>query len=230
MTEEEMTEAEKDRLYKEKCISKFALRGQIRNITGALTTHLFNLEVLNRTDVSSKQIMLNGAFTDTRAVSKLLQDLGFAYEDGKFVETEEKDKDERTNVLMSKLTVTQLACLQGYWKKLEEQEPPAKATRNRGKFANGYDTARKRMQRQNEEKAEKAEKETISQEPMETSVKSRDKQGMIRTEYLETLSTEQLNQRLENIRKAIARMTEPSARWLDERKKIEALLAKRNNK
>lgn len=227
-TEKEMTEAERDRQYKEKCIIEFALTGQIRNITGALVTHLFNLEALNRKDVSMNAIMLNGALTDTRAVSRLLQKLGFAYEDGEFVEKEEETKDERTNVLMSELKVTQLACLQGYWKKLEEKEPPAKATRNREKFTDGYETARKRMQRQNEEKAEKAEKETISQKPTETSVKSRDEREMIRKEYLETLSTEKLTKRLENVRKIIARMEEPDARWLDEREKIEALLTERS--
>ena len=84
------------------------------------------------------------------------------------------------------------------------------------------------MQRQNEEKAEKAEKETISQKPTETSVKSRDERGMIRKEYLETLSTEKLTKRLENVRKIIARMEEPDARWLDEQEKIEALLAERS--
>ena len=222
-----MAKAEEDRLYKENCISKFALNGPIRSITGELVDNLFNLEILNRTDVSLRQIMLNGALTDTRAVSRLLRKLGFAYESGKFVEIEEKDKDERTNVLMSVLTVVQLVCLQGYLKKLEE--PSAKVTYKRKKFENGYDTARKRMQRQNEEKAEKAEKETISQKPMEKSVKSRDEQGMIRKEYLEILSTEQLVKRLKNIKKAITRMKEPSARWLDEQKKIEALLTERNS-
>lgn len=228
MTEEEMTKTERDRQYKEERIAEFALRGQIRNITGALVTHLFNLEALNRTDVSMNKIMLNGVFTDVRAVSRLLENLGFAFEGGEFVETEKVSRDERINVLMSVLTVVQLACLQGYWKKLEEKEPPAKATRNREKFTDGYDTARKRMQRQNEEKAEKAEKETISQKPTETSVKSRDERGMIRKEYLETLSTEKLTKRLENVRKIIARMEEPDARWLDEQEKIEALLAERS--
>lgn len=225
---EEIAEAERERKYKEDCISEFALRGQIRNITGALVTHLFNLEALNRTDVTMKSIMLNGAFANAKAVSRMLKKLGFAFENGEFVEAEKVSKDERTNVLMSVLTVVQLACLQGYWKKLEEKEPPAKVTRNREKFTDGYDTARKRMQRQNEEKAEKAEKETISQKPTETSVKSRDERGMIRKEYLETLSTEKLNRRLENVRKIIARMEEPDARWLDEQKKIEALLAERS--
>ena len=51
---------------------------------------------------------------------------------------------------------------------------------------------------------------------------------MIRKEYLETLSTEKLTKRLENVRKIIARMEEPDARWLDEQEKIEALLAERS--
>ena len=226
--EEEMNEAERARKYKEDCISEFALSGPIRDAASSLVDRLFNLEVLNRTDVTMKEIMLNGAFANAKAVSRMLKKLGFASKGRKFVETEKVSKGERTNVLMSVLTVVQLACLQGYWKKLEEKEPPAKATRNREKFTDGYDTARKRMQRQNEEKAEKAEKETISQKPTETSVKSRDERGMIRTEYLEPLSTEKLTKRLENVRKIIARMEEPDARWLDEQEKIEALLAERS--
>lgn len=227
---EEIAETERERKYKEDCISEFALRGQIRNITGALVSHLFNSETLNRSDVSARSIMLNGAFSDARAVSKLLRKLGFAFEEGRFVEKEELSEKERTNVLMSVLTVVQLTCLQGYWKKLAEKEPPQKATRRRGKFEDGYETARKRMMKENEHKAEEAERKTVSQEPTERSVKSRDERGMIRTEYLETLSTEKLKRRLENVERMTSGTDEPSIRWADERDKIRAVLVERGDR
>lgn len=226
--EEEMTEAERERKYKEERIADFALSGPIREVASSLVDRLFRLETLNRTDVTMKSLMLNGAFANAKAVSRMLKKLGFVSKGRKFVEEEEASSVERTNVLMSTLTGVQLTCLQGYCDKIETLAPPAKATRKREKFTDGYDTARKRMQRQNEEKAEKAEKETVSQEPTEKTVKSRDERGMIRTEYLETLSTEQLTRRLKNVIKISARLEEPDARWLDEREKIEAVLSERS--
>lgn len=234
-----------DEKLKAECLAKYAYKkpgSMFRKMTSTIARRLFCEETLARADVNATSITNHGAFGDRRKVTKILSDLGFDTDgQGGFVMVREVSDDDKTQMLMDTLKVSQAACLHGWINELAQVEPKEPRGRKAGVKVGPYDTdsatakadlAKKNAQTVDRITAKFDEPEqTAGKTPAGSgeaaasslSVPSRDDQGFIRNEYLMTLDTDKLERRLANIERVIDGGN-VRARFTDERDKIRIIL------
>lgn len=234
-----------DEKLKAECLAKYAYKkpgSMFRKMTSTIARRLFCEETLARADVNATSITNHGAFGDRRKVTKILLDLGFDTDgQGGFVMVREVSDDDKTQMLMDTLKVSQAACLHGWINELAQVEPKEPRGRKAGVKVGPYDTdsatakadlAKKNAQTVDRITAKFDEPEqTAGKMPAGSgeaaapslSVPSRDDQGFIRNEYLMTLDTDKLERRLANIERVIDGGN-ARARFTDERDKIRIIL------
>ena len=213
-----------------------------RKMTSSISRRLFWEESLARADVNATSITNHGAFGDRRKVTKILSDLGFDTDgQGGFVMVREVSDDDKTQMLMDTLKVSQAACLHGWINELAQVEPKEPRGRKAGVKVGPYDTdsatakadlAKKNAQAVDritakfdkpEQNAGKTPAGSGEAAAPSLSVPSRDDQGFIRNEYLMTLDTDKLERRLANIERVIDGGN-VRTRFTDERDKIRIIL------
>lgn len=233
-----------DEKLKAECLAKYAYKkpgSMFRKMTSTIARRLFCEETLARADVNATSITNHGAFGDRRKVTKILSDLGFDTDgQGGFVMVREVSDDDKTQMLMDTLKVSQAACLHGWINELAQVEPKEPRGRKAGVKVGPYtdsatakaDLAKKNAQTVDRITAKFDEPEqTAGKTPAGSgeaaapslSVPSRDDQGFIRNEYLMTLDTDKLKRRLANIERVIDGGN-VRARFTDERDKIRIIL------
>ena len=234
-----------DEKLKAECLAKYAYKkpgSMFRKMTSTIARRLLCEETLARADVNATSITNHGAFGDRRKVTKILLNLGFDTDgQGGFVMVREVSDDDKTQMLMDTLKVSQAACLHGWINELAQVEPKEPRGRKAGVKVGPYDTdsatakadlAKKNAQTVDRITAKFDEPEqTAGKTPAGSgeaatpslSVPSRDDQGFIRNEYLMTLDTDKLERRLANIERVIDGGN-ARARFTDERDKIRIIL------
>lgn len=247
--------------------------GPIEKLARGLVNDFFSVQVLSRIDVTNKSISEHLGTKNRRKVSDLVEQMGFSYsaELNNFAPVDDKEQgtlEEKVNYLLDNLTGRQLESLYFWYKELETTVAPLKRTRNRKKFANGYNTNAKKTKEQqveknekmlekmlgqfnsagispkNDSKARKGAKETFRGKDTSSNlkgaerkirvikkgnkVKRLDDKGRITKEYLETLSKENLLNRLDNLNRLISSDPKPDEKWEIERKMINEILERRD--
>lgn len=247
--------------------------GPIEKLARGLVNDFFSVQVLSRIDVTNKSISEHLGTKNRRKVSELVEQMGFSYsaELNNFAPVDDKEQgtlEEKVNYLLDNLTGRQLESLYFWYKELEMTVAPLKRTRNRKKFANGYNTNAKKTKEQqveksekilekmlgqfnsagisskNDSKARKGAKETFGGKDTSSNskgakrkigaikkgnkVKRLDDKGRITKEYLETLSKENLLNRLDNLNRLISSDPKPDEKWEIERKMINEILERRD--
>lgn len=247
--------------------------GPIEKLARGLVNDFFSVQVLSRIDVTNKSISEHLGTKNRRKVSDLVEQMGFSYnaELNNFAPVDDKEQgalEEKVNYLLDNLTGRQLESLYFWYKELETTVAPLKRTRNRKKFANGYNTNAKKTKEQqveksekilekmlgqfnsagisskNDSKARKGAKETFRGKDTSNDlkdakrkiraikkgnkVKRLDDKGRITKEYLETLSKENLLNRLDNLNRLISSDPKPDEKWGIERKMINEILERRD--
>lgn len=247
--------------------------GPIEKLARGLVNDFFSVQVLSRIDVTNKSISEHLETKNRRKVSDLVEQMGFSYsaELNNFAPVDDKEQktpEERVDYLLDNLTGRQLESLYFWYKDLETTVAPLKRTRNRKKFANGYNTNAKKVKEQQTEKNEKMLEKMLGQfnsagiSPKNDSkahkgtgkafggkdtssdlkgakrkiraikkgnkVKRLDDKGRITKEYLETLSKENLLNRLDNLNRLISSDPKPDEKWEFERKMINGILERRD--
>ena len=247
--------------------------GPIEKLVCGLVNDFFSVQVLSRIDVTNKSISEHLGTKNRRKVSDLVEQMGFSYsaELNNFAPVDDKEQrtsEEKVDYLLDNLTGRQLESLYFWYKELETTVAPLKRTRNRKKFANGYNTNAKKTKEQqveknekmlekmlgqfnsagispkNDSKARKGAKETFRGKDTSSDskgakrkigaikkgnkVKRLDDKGRITKEYLETLSKENLFNRLDNLNRLISSDPKPDEKWEIERKMINEILERRD--